>query len=272
MANIPNRACDLIRTRVSLGVRRSFKRLPGMVGRSERSHPQGDCWMPVRFAPGLERTICSQRRSIGSPTTPTNRSRSNGSSTMRNWGSPAWMSGAHRGLLGTHCRTRRPVGIGPHLRALLAFAGDHTEDDGEEPPRRSSDDVRVADETDGGTVELFASEGTSEASLYRHRTRPATITVPRIPLDVDADRARLDRIDVIMMDIEGAEERARHGAASVLKRHSPKLLLEVHGRKSVWSLEVLGAHGCRITTFRGCPVSAETFPDSILQVVATRDA
>ncbi|HUE96344.1 MAG TPA: hypothetical protein VMN39_06770, partial [Longimicrobiaceae bacterium] len=67
-------------------------------------------------------------------------------------------------------------------------------------------------------------------------------------------------------------ERALLGATGVLKRHSPKLLLEVHGHKSVGSLDVLGAHGYRITTFRGDPVYAETFPESILQVIATRDA
>jgi hypothetical protein len=50
------------------------------------------------------------------------------------------------------------------------------------------------------------------------------------------------------------------------------LLLEVHGRKAAGSIEVLGARGYRITTLQGKPLSAETFPDSILQIVAIRDA
>ena len=105
----------------------------------------------------------------------------------------------------------------------------------------------AVDETDGGTVELFTGEGTSEASLYGHETRTATITVPRISLDAYVDRTTLDRIDVIKIDIEGAEERALRGATGVLERHSPKLLVEVHGRRSVRSLDLLGAHGYRIT-------------------------
>jgi FkbM family methyltransferase len=127
------------------------------------------------------------------------------------------------------------------------------------------------DEIDGGTVELFIGDGTSEASLYPHETRTVTITVPRMSLDAYADRAALDRIDVVKMDIEGGEERALRGAADILKRHSPKVLLEVHGRSSVGSLRVLKAHGYRITTLLGDQVSADTLPDTILQVVARRD-
>ena len=57
MVTIRNHAYDLIRTRVPLGVRRTFKRLPGIPGLARRSHPHGDRWLPVKLAPGLERAM-----------------------------------------------------------------------------------------------------------------------------------------------------------------------------------------------------------------------
>jgi FkbM family methyltransferase len=262
------------RYHVPVTLRRALKLVPGVRGAAESSRPHGDLWLPVKLAPGLERTMLLPEAFH-------------------------WISydGYEPQPLGWIADNVEPgdtcLDVGGHIGVFSVLMAELVGPSGSVhifepfPPsleieRKTMERNHLADrvtmvqaavdEIDGGTVELFTGEGTSEASLYGHGTRTATITVPRLSLDAYADRARLDRIDVIKMDIESAEERALRGATGVLERHSPKLLLEVHGRKSVGSLEVLGAHGYRITTFRGVPVSVETFPDSILQVVATRDA
>jgi FkbM family methyltransferase len=265
---------EWFRYRVPAPLRRVLKAVPGVSGVAESARPRGDLWLPVKLAPGLERSMLLPEAFHwisydGYEPQPLRWIAAN-----VNRGDTCLDVGGHIGVFSV--LMAELVGTSGSVHTFEPF-----------PPslniaRKTMERNRLADrvtmtqaavdEMDGGTVELFIGEGTSEASLYGHETRTTTIAVPRISLDAYADRAGLDRIDVIKMDIEGAEERALRGAISVLERHSPALLLEVHGRKAVGSIEILGACGYRITSFQGERVSAETFPDSILQVVATRDA
>ena len=274
MATLREKTYQWFRYHAPVPLRRALKAILGVRGAAESSHPHGDRWLPVKLAPGLERIMLLPEAFH-------------------------WISydGYEPQPLAWIFDNVKPgfscLDVGGHIGVFSVLMAELVGPSGSvhtfEPFWSSLEMARqtvgrnhladrvtmvqaAVDETDGGTIELFTGKGTSEASLYGHETRTAIITVPRITLDAYVDGAGLDRIDVIKMDIEGAEERALRGATGVLERHSPKLLLEVHGRKSVGSLEVLGAHGYRFTTFRGDPVSAETFPDSILQVVATRDA
>jgi FkbM family methyltransferase len=255
-------------------MRRTLKSIPGVRRAAESSRPQGELWLPVRLAPGLERSMLLPE--------------------AFHWISyDGYEPQPLRWIAGNVNKGHTCLDVGGHIGVFSILMAELVGTSGSvhtfEPFTPSLDIARktmernrladrvtmiqaAVDEMDGGTVELFIGEGTSEASLYRHETRTATITVPRISLDAYADRAGLDRIDVIKMDIEGAEERALRGATRVLERHSPALLLEVHGRKSVGSIELLAARDYRITDFGGDPVSAKTFPDAVLQVVAMRVA
>lgn len=273
MTTLREKTYQWFRFHVPVPLRRTLKAVPGVRGAAEASRPAGDRWLPVKLAPGLERPMLLPEAFH-------------------------WISydGYETQPLGWVFGNVKPgytcLDVGGHIGVYSVLMAElvgpsgsvHTFEpflpsvqiaqktmDRNHLAQRVTIVQAAADATDGGTVELFAGEGTSEASLYGHETRTATFTVPRISLDAYVERVGLDRVDVIKMDIEGAEERALRGATGILKRHSPKLLLEVHGRKSVGSLAVLGAHGYRITTFGGDPVSVGTFPDSILQVVATRD-
>ncbi len=274
MSTLREKTYQWFRYHVPVPLRRTLKAVPGVSGAAESARPHGDLWLPVKLAPGHERTMLLPEAFH-------------------------WISydGYEPQPLGWIADNVKPgdtcLDVGGHIGVFSVLMAELVGPSGSVhtfepfPPsleiaRKTMERNRLADrvtivqaavdETDGGTVELFVGQGTSEASLYGHETRTATFTVPRISLDAYVERAGLHHIDAIKMDIEGAEERALRGATGVLDRHSPKLLIEVHGRKSVGSLEVLGAHGYRITTLRGDPASAETFPDSILQVVATRDA
>lgn len=65
-----------------------------------------------------------------------------------------------------------------------------------------------------------------------------TERVPVIPLDVWCERRRPERIDLIKMDIEGAEIEALRGAVRVLERHRPELLvMAYHEREGTRAYE-----------------------------------
>ena len=51
--------------------------------------------------------------------------------------------------------------------------------------------------------------------------------VPGITLDAFVDRVGLARVDLIKIDVEGGELEALRGAAGVLERHHPDLIVEV---------------------------------------------
>jgi FkbM family methyltransferase len=51
---------------------------------------------------------------------------------------------------------------------------------------------------------------------------------PVVTIDGFCDERGLGRVDFIRMDIEGAELRALHGAAAILDRDRPHVLLEIH--------------------------------------------
>ena len=52
-----------------------------------------------------------------------------------------------------------------------------------------------------------------------------SITVPVRPLDDIVDELRLDRVDFIKMDIEGAERQAVEGARRTIQRFRPRMAL-----------------------------------------------
>lgn len=81
-----------------------------------------------------------------------------------------------------------------------------------------------------GSIGVFSdgSRNTGLATLYASETRSRVInTIPLTTLDVYFQEAAPDRIDVMKIDIEGAELPALRGARRVLKRYCPWLIIEV---------------------------------------------
>lgn len=52
--------------------------------------------------------------------------------------------------------------------------------------------------------------------------------IPVVALDAEAERLRLTRLDLIKMDIEGGEVQALDGAAGLIQRFHPDLLIDCH--------------------------------------------
>jgi FkbM family methyltransferase len=75
-------------------------------------------------------------------------------------------------------------------------------------------------------LELFegADNSGTNSVVWKHGGNKVTISVTTI--DKLVSRLKLDRLDVIKMDIEGAERNALRGASETLRRFRPRVLLD----------------------------------------------
>jgi FkbM family methyltransferase len=64
------------------------------------------------------------------------------------------------------------------------------------------------------------------------KTAPQTIRLPVTTLDKIVAELGIDRIDLIKMDIEGAELRALAGAADTIRRFRPRLVIATENQSS----------------------------------------
>ena len=97
-------------------------------------------------------------------------------------------------------------------------------------------------------------------------------------LDAIVEEQKLARIDLIKLDIEGAELRALRGAEQTLHRDHPALLMEVmeetlatQGASATQLLDYVRQHGYEIFEFAansGQPVALTTAPEQLVDVLA----
>lgn len=274
MKDLRNSAYRFVRTKVPLPIRRALKSVPGVRRIAEDSRPRSDRLLPVDIGAGASFQMYLPE--------------------AFHWisydgyepESLAWV--AEHVQAGAVC-----LDVGGHMGVYALLMGRLVGPSGRvltfEPLSANVGFLRrnialngladrvtlveaAVDTEDGGTVELFVGDGTSEASVHEHATRPDRSAVPRISLDSEIQRRGLGRLDLIKMDIEGAEERALRGAEWSLGRFSPTLLLEVHGDRGVGGLAYLESLGYQATLLSGETVTADTFPDRIIQVIVARDA
>lgn len=81
------------------------------------------------------------------------------------------------------------------------------------------------------TTLAFRTHGDISSVECAHQLPPNLLFTERVQvvrLDDWAEQAALDRLDLIKMDIEGAEIEALHGAESALKRFRPQLLIQAY--------------------------------------------
>ncbi len=81
-----------------------------------------------------------------------------------------------------------------------------------------------------GTMQLSIAAKNSGMNSMVERTGDRTVEVAVTTIDRLVESLRLERVDFIKMDIEGAEREALIGAQSTLKRFRPRLMLDAYHR------------------------------------------
>ena len=102
------------------------------------------------------------------------------------------------------------------------------------------------------TLQFFAApeSNTGESSLSKENASqegaaPAAYEVRARPLDAIVKEAKLDRVDVIKIDVEGAEFEVLKGAAQTLDEYRPVLIIELVPEQ----LKSMGASVDQVTQF-----------------------
>jgi FkbM family methyltransferase len=85
-----------------------------------------------------------------------------------------------------------------------------------------------------GSATLDVSRGAVSASIIRDFGRQSARTVHTVTLERVAEREGLDRVDLVKMDIEGAEYNALRGAEGLLAKYKPILVLEASPSDPDW--------------------------------------
>jgi FkbM family methyltransferase len=122
---------------------------------------------------------------------------------------------------------------------------------------------QVALSDTNGEGNLFIGKGIGKHTLVQtHPHEQETITVPVRTLDSVLNEIGQPSIDVMKIDVEGAELRLLHGAAGVLERNHPlKLFIDIHaGRQDPRTL-------CRLLTDQGFSLHVPSDPDRELEDV-----
>lgn len=95
--------------------------------------------------------------------------------------------------------------------------------------------VNVALSEAEGVREMFTSDDVETytalheglSSFVRTDTRPVPLgSFPTVPLDTFARREGLERVDLVKIDVEGAEASVLAGGREVIARHRPMIILE----------------------------------------------
>jgi FkbM family methyltransferase len=194
--------------------------------------PRGRFWMPKSSDPRLASLLAEQERGIY---------RHEGARVLA--GDVVLDCGAHVGVF-----TREALSQG----ARLVIAIEPAPDDIECLRRNFAAEIAsgrvivypkgVWDRDD--TLVLRVAEGDSALdSFVLDRGIPITpLPLPLVPIDELVGELRLERVDFIKMDIEGAERRAVLGARDTLRRYKPRLALcayHMAGDPEAISAEVL---------------------------------
>jgi FkbM family methyltransferase len=76
------------------------------------------------------------------------------------------------------------------------------------------------------------------------------IEVQAIPLDTYVKRQAMDRVDLVSLDVEGAEEKVMAGMRETIDRHRPKLQISIYHQKDhLYTLPLLAQSLCRDYAF-----------------------
>lgn len=128
------------------------------------------------------------------------------------------------------------------------------------------------------TLELIGDDAFAHAVPLRGKAKKGAITFPATSIEAYASRAKIGKIDLILMDIEGSELPALKGAEKFLNQpvgEAPDIIFEVHSYYVDWSkglgnseivtyLRGLGYHVYAVRDFQ----SNVPMPDCKIELIA----
>jgi FkbM family methyltransferase len=192
--------------------------------------------------------------------------------------------GANEGIYSIFCRAKvgsqgKVIAVEPSARECLRIERNKF--------LNGLDDIKVipaalSEQTGSVTLHL-AEDGHAGHNTLGHFAAgwvqaKAAETVPSETLDAIVDAERIGRVDLIKLDIEGAELRALRGAERTLRRDHPALLMEVmeetlatQGASAAQLLDYVQQFGYRLYEFSpatGLPVPLVTPVLQLINVIA----
>ncbi|MEM2483159.1 MAG: FkbM family methyltransferase [Candidatus Nezhaarchaeales archaeon] len=99
-----------------------------------------------------------------------------------------------------------------------------------------------------GEITLHVKLNTAASSIIESQGSFKSIKVKAMRLDTLVETLKLDRIDVIKVDVEGAELEVLKGAINTLKNYKPKIIAEVRKRNMELFLNIISTLGytCKV--------------------------
>lgn len=112
---------------------------------------------------------------------------------------------------------------------------------------------RLALSDQAGWIELYHYPSHQQASLIAERPDQPAERVPTLSLDAWCEQQAIMRVDLMLIDVEGAEERVLRGATRLLAgSHPPLIMCELNKKfatpRPIWDL--LSAHGYHFWHYR----------------------
>ena len=150
--------------------------------------------------------------------------------------------GANLGVFATHAAksvgpTGRVLAVEPHPDNFRRLEGN-----AQRNGLKWLECVQAAAGDRDGSVELFVHERGINHSIVRGSGK--SVTVPLRTVDALVREHKLERLDFLKVDIEGAVPEALRGAGETLRRFRPKIALERDdAQESVGLDEILQSHG-----------------------------
>jgi FkbM family methyltransferase len=90
-------------------------------------------------------------------------------------------------------------------------------------------EVKLYNPTFSQNLDNIGSFSEGEGSVFKSDSRPVTAEVVRVEtFDKIFAETKLDRLDIIKIDVEGAELSVLHGARAALERYKPAIVIEIN--------------------------------------------
>jgi FkbM family methyltransferase len=102
-----------------------------------------------------------------------------------------------------------------------------------------------------GVAHLYIKRGTAISSLVEGDNSFKIIDVPAKRLDTVMEELGINKVDIIKIDVEGAEFHVIKGAVNTIKKYKPVLIIEIRERNLYDVISLLGTLGYNCVKIEG---------------------